>query len=66
MASNWQVEARGLMYWSESFRKINFEGNTYNITFVELNPERYEKDLVKEIDDHTVELTVEDPNNLVT
>jgi len=65
MASNWQVEARGLMFWKEISRSVDFEGTTYNPTFVELNPEIYEDDLVKEINDHTVELTVKDPNGLV-
>jgi hypothetical protein len=65
MASNWQVEANGLMYWKERERTIKFDGNTYNIEFAELNPENYEKDLIKEIDSHTLELTVQDPNGLV-
>jgi hypothetical protein len=65
MASNWQVEARGIIYWEESSRRINFDGNTYNPTFIELNPERYEKDLIKEVDDQTIKLTVQDPNGLV-
>jgi len=65
MASNWQVDARGLMFWSESTRGLNFDGNTYNIDFLELRPERYEDDLVKEIDDHTIQLKIEDPNGLV-
>jgi len=53
------------MFWSESTRGLNFDGNTYNIDFLELRPERYEDDLVKEIDDHTIQLKIEDPNGLV-
>jgi hypothetical protein len=65
MASNWEVEAKGLMFWRESSRSVDFEGVTYKTTFVELNPEPYEVELVKEIDDHTAEITVKDPNGLV-
>jgi hypothetical protein len=65
MADNWEIEARGIMFWRESSRTINFDGNKYKPEFVELNPEKYEDELVKEIDDHTVEITVKDPNGLV-
>lgn len=65
MASNWELEAKGLIFWRESSRSVEFEGTTYNPEFVDLNPESYEDDLVKEIDDHTAEITVKDPNGLV-
>lgn len=65
MVSNWQVEARGLMFWKEISRSIDFGGATYNPEFVELNPENYEDDLVRVIDDHTIELTIKDPNAIV-
>jgi len=64
MASNWQIEASGLMSWSERTRDVDFEGKTYNINFVNLSPENYEESLLRVIDDHTALITVDDPNNL--
>jgi hypothetical protein len=65
MSSNWQVDAKGILFWKESRRTVDFDGRSYNIEFVELRPDRYENDLVKELDDHTIKLTIEDPNGLV-
>lgn len=65
MASNYEVEARGIAYWKDTNRSVSFMGTTYQIQFAELGPELFEDERVKIQDDHTVELTVEDPNGLV-
>jgi len=65
MASNWQVEARGLGFWKETSRTVSFDGTDYKITFAELRPETLENAKIEDVDDHTVRLSVEDPNGLV-
>lgn len=65
MPPNYQVEAKGLVFINEKKETVRFDGISYDIEFVEFGPEGYEEKLVREIDDHTVELTVEDPNGLV-
>lgn len=65
MASNYQVQAQGLGFWQESSQTVSFDGQEYTIAFVQLRPERLEELKVEVIDDHTAELTVQDPNGLV-
>lgn len=65
MASNWELEAGGIMFWKEVTKTVTFEGTTYKTVFAELEPESYENNLVKRINDHTAEITVKDPNGLV-
>lgn len=65
MAGNWRIEARGLLFWSETTRTVDFDGDSYSVEFAELLPEQFSDDRVKSIDDHTAEITVEDPNGLV-
>lgn len=65
MASNWQIEARGVLYWAITTRTVDFEGTTYTVDFVELEPDLFANQKVRDVDDHTAEFTVEDPNGLV-
>jgi hypothetical protein len=65
MPRNYFIEAKGLAFWKETERTITFNGEDHKVTFAQLRPERIENVRVRVIDDHTVELTISDPNNLV-
>lgn len=65
MASNYEVEARGLLIWKVTSRTVTFLGEDYTVEFAELAPTTLAEDRVEAINDHTAELTVKDPRGLV-
>jgi hypothetical protein len=65
MASNWQVEARGLMSWSNNKKEVVIGGRIYSVELSALKPKEYEIERVEKVNDYSAKLTVRDPNNLV-
>lgn len=65
MADNYEIEARGFLFWSERTRSVRFRGQVYQVPFAELGPGELAESRTNVLNDHTVELTVSDPNGLI-
>lgn len=53
---NWQLEALGVAWWEELERDVSFDGSTYTVTDVFLNPDALEGLRVTPLTGTTVQL----------